>query len=615
MQKRKFKYLYQLICTSIILVIVLTLLFYNVVWKKSFCEVNHLNVEYYTNVLNTFTGTFANEISQFNQFVSSFSVNSRSSINNAGVFYDGTDKMKENMYYSWEAARDLESYSCNMGYEGAGIYYYEDDILLVNGLKFTRQRYISEELGGSKEKDSEWLDKFFSMEAYKQSAVLFAPVYDSDGHYKKLLVGVCTMLGKNKEKALMIYLFDEEDFEFFQVSAQGRKWEKYYVLDGKTKEMLYYIGAEKSEGQINQELQQVLGKWKGEKFQIESTEWYIQYHDRLDLLFMIDVSGDIIQNNVVQFYNEMQHYFIYILSVMLFLCSYLVYVNYKPMHNLLRQISHKEINEFDSILSVWENQNDIISEQRMMITDLLMNHLLYGVPISQKYIEKLGVSGKITKYCVFVIRKYVLKVDEVEMITKKVEADFNSLLFITDLTVEHATVIIAFMRDDRASDIYSWLAKWCNMHLKEEYPFQMGSIVDKIEDIRHSFLCCMDHDYKDKGVKSTPNETLKIEILDYINANYTDSSLSQSKVSDHFEISIYTLSNIFNNQIGMGFPKYINSKRIEHAKELLLTTDLSVKRIANSVGILDHNYFSRIFKSYEGVSPIEYRKKRIENNE
>lgn len=56
----------------------------------------------------------------------------------------------------------------------------------------------------------------------------------------------------------------------------------------------------------------------------------------------------------------------------------------------------------------------------------------------------------------------------------------------------------------------------------------------------------------------------------------------------------------------MGFSKYINSKKIEAAKSLLITTELSVKEIANMVGVPDDNYFSRIFRKYVGVSPIEF---------
>ena len=59
----------------------------------------------------------------------------------------------------------------------------------------------------------------------------------------------------------------------------------------------------------------------------------------------------------------------------------------------------------------------------------------------------------------------------------------------------------------------------------------------------------------------------------------------------------------------MGFAEYLTAKRLECAKELLLTTSYSVKEVAAMAGFASENYFSRTFKLYEGVSPSAFRKK------
>ncbi|MBR2403645.1 MAG: hypothetical protein IKB01_12945, partial [Lachnospiraceae bacterium] len=79
MRNRKFKYLFQLIYTSILLVVIPVLLFYNVVWKKSYEEINLLNKEYYNHALSTFMANFTDTIEEFKSQVVSFSVNSKSS--------------------------------------------------------------------------------------------------------------------------------------------------------------------------------------------------------------------------------------------------------------------------------------------------------------------------------------------------------------------------------------------------------------------------------------------------------------------------------------------------------------------------------------------------------
>ena len=55
--------------------------------------------------------------------------------------------------------------------------------------------------------------------------------------------------------------------------------------------------------------------------------------------------------------------------------------------------------------------------------------------------------------------------------------------------------------------------------------------------------------------------------------------------------------------------EYLRIIRMKKAAELLLTTDYNVGEISYQVGINDQFYFSKIFKSQFGVSPLQYRKK------
>jgi AraC family transcriptional activator of pobA len=55
--------------------------------------------------------------------------------------------------------------------------------------------------------------------------------------------------------------------------------------------------------------------------------------------------------------------------------------------------------------------------------------------------------------------------------------------------------------------------------------------------------------------------------------------------------------------------KWIDETLLLEAKVLLAQTQLPVSEIASSIGIDDQSYFSRLFKKYEGITPLEYRKK------
>ncbi len=609
MQKRKYRYLYQLICTSVILVVLPTLLFYNVFWKKSFDEIERLNKEYYENVLGTFRGTFVNEVLKFKNCVSAFSVNSKSYEESGGIFFLGTEKMEENNYYYWEASQELLKYSQKAGYDKVGCYYYEKDVVLFDGVKDTSESFLAK-ITSDSTSQAQWkcINKFFSPEYFEQTKVIFAPIQNDKGESKEILIGVCTVLGKNKEKALLFHKMDQKDMEFFYVSVQGRTWEKYYILDDLTKEILFSIGNADRNIDVT-----------------DLTDYYMSSHDDFGITFLIDVSEDDIQNNITRFYHDMKVFLVYILVIMMGICILTIYTNYRPMHRLLKNVKYRGQNEFDAIQNIWEEQNDLLTEQRMTIMDLLMNHLLYGISIPQKYIKKLGVSSKVTRYCVFLIKNHVLKAADVDSVTKEIEEQFRTLLFITDLTGEKTTVIIAFMEHDNADVIKAWLEKWCDINIWGEYLLVAGGVVAEMDKIQRSFAQCIDKKKEenifqnvDEGIdkqtvsekvrnRTESNEKLKIEVLNYLDENYKDSNLSQTQVADYFQVSVYSLSKMFNNQIGMGFTKYVNSKRVEHAKELLITTELSVKEIAGMVGVPDDNYFSRLFRKIVDISPLEFR--------
>ncbi len=53
--------------------------------------------------------------------------------------------------------------------------------------------------------------------------------------------------------------------------------------------------------------------------------------------------------------------------------------------------------------------------------------------------------------------------------------------------------------------------------------------------------------------------------------------------------------------------RYLMSKRLEKAKQLLLNTDMTITDITLEVGFESVNYFSRLFKKTFGTSPTEFR--------
>ncbi len=98
---------------------------------------------------------------------------------------------------------------------------------------------------------------------------------------------------------------------------------------------------------------------------------------------------------------------------------------------------------------------------------------------------------------------------------------------------------------------------------------------------------------------------------EYILSHY-NSDLSLDDISRIVDISPYYFSKIFKEETGVNFIDYLTNIRIEKAKELLLSTDCSMKEICTRIGYSDPNYFSRAFKKNVGVTPTEFKEVKYE---
>jgi AraC-like DNA-binding protein len=78
-------------------------------------------------------------------------------------------------------------------------------------------------------------------------------------------------------------------------------------------------------------------------------------------------------------------------------------------------------------------------------------------------------------------------------------------------------------------------------------------------------------------------------------------------VCERLQLSMRYLSDLLGSTNGMATQQYIQHKMIEHSKDLLTTTSLSVAEIAYRLGFEHPQSFNKLFKSKTSRSPLEYR--------
>ncbi|MDF2958957.1 MAG: hypothetical protein K0S39_692 [Paenibacillus sp.] len=100
------------------------------------------------------------------------------------------------------------------------------------------------------------------------------------------------------------------------------------------------------------------------------------------------------------------------------------------------------------------------------------------------------------------------------------------------------------------------------------------------------------------------------EAVAYIQEYFKD-ELTLEVISDHVHVSPAYFSRLFQKETGKTFTDYLTEIRINRAKSLLQRTALPVYDIAERVGYRNSRYFLKLFKETVGLTPTEFRDKKI----
>ena len=103
----------------------------------------------------------------------------------------------------------------------------------------------------------------------------------------------------------------------------------------------------------------------------------------------------------------------------------------------------------------------------------------------------------------------------------------------------------------------------------------------------------------------TGDERLR-PVLRYIEENLAG-PLNLSDLASRAHLQETYFVGYFKKQLGLPPMRWVHTRRMERAKDLLTTSELLVTEVALRVGMADVFHFSKDFKAFTGFSPSEYR--------
>ncbi len=148
--------------------------------------------------------------------------------------------------------------------------------------------------------------------------------------------------------------------------------------------------------------------------------------------------------------------------------------------------------------------------------------------------------------------------------------------------------------------------------LEEMYIRKCESLedIDRIKNLQYHMII----DFADRVNKMNQynqnNSLLVSQISKYIQ-NHISESIKTSDIANYLNKSRGRITTEFKNQTGINLSDFIRIKKIEEAEELLSHTDKSLVFISNYLGFSSQSHFCKVFKDIKGVTPDQYRKKKL----
>lgn len=150
-----------------------------------------------------------------------------------------------------------------------------------------------------------------------------------------------------------------------------------------------------------------------------------------------------------------------------------------------------------------------------------------------------------------------------------------------------------------------------SFQLSDEYCQRMDRMnnASEIENLRYT--AAMDYCHRVALTHGTSSHSPYTNLVrSYVSAHLYE-PIKAEDISKAAHLNRRSLSAYFKNDMGLGIPDYINHCRLEEAKNLLLTTDMSQVEISNLLCFSNQSHFCKKFREEYGFTPNAFRKGQI----
>ena len=189
--------------------------------------------------------------------------------------------------------------------------------------------------------------------------------------------------------------------------------------------------------------------------------------------------------------------------------------------------------------------------------------------------------------------------DLLEKFEKIPEMEYKRIVEIAELIDAAVQYIVHRAVENRNRTMtYEWMLRSASAGMADSritgLPPDIGKVVDEPETV--------DSDEPISLARTSP----VYPAVSYVESHRGE-MVTMRDMANLCHLSPSYFSKIFPREVGETFTDYVNRRKVEWAKQKLRDSAESVSSVAFELGYVDTSYFIKVFKKFEGITPLAYR--------
>lgn len=308
------------------------------------------------------------------------------------------------------------------------------------------------------------------------------------------------------------------------------------------------------------------------------------------------------------------------------------FVGYQPVWKAFHKVRstaslpYDGQNEIDYILEAFDDSvnerrriEEHLREEHQLLMERTLESLLLGKPITQAEQAMIPLAS-VSSFCVVCAQTLALPAEKLHLWDQ-------SAIRALEIYTDGVTALLCPLHGDELFAREETLC-WIRAHTQSDLlPLGISSIFHSADELAQAYgeavqalrtpQVAMNRFYENLPVEAeaveeecAPAQALsevQKKLIQYTDEHFRNADFGVTAVAGHLEISEYMAGKLLRETYGANYSRLINERRVEYAKELLLSTDESIATVAELSGLRSSSYFIRIFRSSEGITPSAWR--------